>query len=139
MRMAPRKPVVYRVQVYVWLAVALVSTVLTVLFVPAGTQKVIAFTVLGLAVVAALVLWRVGDYRAYVVGPPTSTQSRPWILGMTMVCCVVARSIGGHAPFLAAVAGFGVGMAVTLPVLTYVTAIPEPPYDPTERPADGPR
>lgn len=127
-----RRPVIHRSQVWTWLALVTVAVVLTVAFVPTATQQVIAFVMVGLAAVAAVALWRISEYRVHVLGPPTSTGSRAWMYGCILFDFLAARIIGGGAPFPAAIAGFTAGVALTLPVLTYATVMPEPSAPPVD-------
>lgn len=122
-----RRPVVYRFQIWTWLAVVVISAVLIPLFVPTTIRRVIAFAVLGLAAVGAALVWRVSEYRVYRLGQVTSTGSNMWVVVSVAVNFAVARMVGGGGPFLALVTGFGVGMALTLPWLTYATALRDPP------------
>ncbi len=131
-----RRPVVYRSQVCMWLAIVLIATAVTVVFVPGTGQRVTAFALLGVAAATAAAVWRVSEYRIHLVGPPTSSGSRAWILVLVAVCFAVARIVGDEGPFMAGVAGYGVGLALTLPVFTYATALDQPPPDEADRPTD---
>lgn len=131
-----RQPVVYRFQIWTWSALVVISVALVLLFVPTTVQEVIAFVVLGLAAVAAALVWRVSEYRVCRLGPVTSTGSNAWVLGSVAVNFAVMRMVGGGGSFLASVAGLGVGIALTLPLFTYATALRDPPPDPTRTASD---
>ena len=131
-----RRPVVYRVQIWTWLAMVAVSATLAMLAVPTVGQKVVASVALGVAAVAAAVVWRISEYRVYRRGPVTSTGSNLWLVVNLAICFSLARTIGGGGPYHASVAGFGAGMAIGLPLTTWTTALRNPPSQDADETAD---
>ena len=126
MRWLRRRPVLYRWQVQVWLVLMVTASAMTLVFVPTGRRQVIALVVLGLAVVAAAVVWKVSEYRRYRLGPLTSTGSIASSMVGTACILSCSRIIGSGGTLLATVAGFLAGCALMVPVTAYLTAFNEP-------------
>ena len=133
-----RRPVVYRSQVCLWVVAIVVAIASTVLFVAGGHRQVVALVVQGVSVLAAMTVWRFGEYRARRLGPPTADGFNGWSAVGILAMVVISNTIAKGGSFGASVAGIATGVAAVAPWLIFATALRDPPPAPSSVASDQP-
>lgn len=118
---------VYRFQIWLWAVFLILGLASTLLFLADGYQRIVAWVVMGVSVLAAAAVWRFGEYRAYRLGPPTTTGFNGWTLVGVFAMVVIANMIAKGGSFGASVAGIATAVAGVAPWLIFTTAFRDPP------------